>query len=94
MVFNNELRSDRRATAQRKSGGAVQFFIREFAHRFGRFSAVLMQELQRFGFCYCGLLLCMLCIELGNDLPIMSVTAFPLPTDRATSISMGYIVAT
>ena len=49
MVFNHELRRNRRAKAQREWRCLVEFSVGEGANRGGRFTAVFAQQFQRCG---------------------------------------------
>src|SRR5215216_3743086 len=69
VVFNDELRCNRRAVAHREGRRSVQLLIRERANRGGRLAAVPAQEVERCLLCYLCLLLGMLGIQAGDNLP-------------------------
>ncbi len=69
MVFNDELRGDRRAKAQREGRCPVQLVIRKLAYRSDRLATVPAQEFERCGLGYSRLVPGMLAIQLGDNLP-------------------------
>ena len=95
VVLDDELRGDRRAEAQREWRGLVELFIRERAYRGGRFTAVAAQEFERGGLALRRPVrwACLALISATTS-QVTSVTALPLATARATSISIGYMLAT
>src|SRR5580693_10350500 len=69
MIFDDELRSDRRAETQREWRGTIQFFIRERAYRGARLPAVLTQEFKGGSFSHLGIFPCMFSVQLGDNFP-------------------------
>lgn len=69
MVFNDELCGNWRAEAQREGCRAIQFVIRERPDRGSRFTTVPTQEFECGGLRYVCLLVGMLGIQLGDNLP-------------------------
>jgi hypothetical protein len=69
VVFNDELRGDRCAEAQGEGRRLVQLFIRERAYRGGRLTTVPTQEFECGGLRYPCLVVGMLRIQLGDNLP-------------------------
>src|SRR6266498_4577649 len=69
MVLNDELRGDRRTEAQREGSRPVQLVIRERAYRGGRLTTVTAQEFERGGLRYTRLVLGVLGVQFGDNLP-------------------------
>jgi hypothetical protein len=92
MVFNDELCGDRRPEAQRKWSCAIQFFIRECANCICRFMAVPAQEFERRGFRYLSLLVSVLGIQLGDDIPCDVPNGLPAG-DRSRDINLDRVHA-
>ena len=69
VVLDDELRSDRRAEAQREWRCLVEFVIGERSNRAGRITAVFAQQLKRGGLGNPSMFLGVLGIQPGDNLP-------------------------
>ena len=94
VVLNDELRGDRRAEAQREGRRLIQLVIRERAYCGGGLTTVPAQEFKRGGLRYPGMSWACLPFNSATTSHVTSVNALPLAIARATSISIGYMLAT